>query len=107
MSIMTHEDIRVKVAQFLRDLLKEFIRERPVLDFYSQTLLNLLDSPEITVLMPQEIRVGVEKKRVDMALGTAIVFEFKINEREFYEAERAAKERYWPIVSKAKIFYNY
>jgi len=104
MSIMTHEDIRVKVAQFLRDLLKEFIRERPVLDFYSQTLLNLLDSPEITVLMPQEIRVGVEKKRVDMALGTAIVFEFKINEREFYEAERAAKERYWPIVSKAKFF---
>ena len=69
MSMRSHEDIRVRVALFLRDLLKEFIRERHVLDFYSYTLLKLLDSPEITVLMPQEIRVGVEKKRVDMLLA--------------------------------------
>jgi len=104
MSTRSHEDVRVRVALFLRDLLKEFIRERPVLDFHSYTLLKLLDSPEITVLMPQEIRVGIEKKRVDMALGTTIVFDFKISEHEFDEAEKAASEKYWPIVSKAKFF---
>ena len=102
--MLTHEDIRVKVAQLLRDLLKESIRKRPVLDFHSSTLLRLLDSPEITILMPQEIRVGVEKKRVDMALGANVVFEFKISEHEFDEAERVARERYWPVVSKAKFF---
>jgi hypothetical protein len=102
--MITHENVRIKVAQLLRGLLKEFIRERPVLDFYSYTLLKILDSPEITVLMPQEIRVGMEKKRVDMALGTDVVFEFKTSEREFDEAEKAAREKYWPIVSRAKFF---
>jgi len=104
MSIRSHEDVRVRVTMFLRDLLKGFIRERPVLDLHSYTLLKLLDSPEITVLMPQEIRIGMEKKRVDMALGTTIVFDFKISEREFDEAEKAASEKYWSIVSKAKFF---
>jgi hypothetical protein len=104
MAMITHENVRIKVAQLLRGLLKEFIWERPVLDFYSYTLLKILDSPEITVLMPQEIRVGMEKKRVDMALGTDVVFEFKISECEFDEAEKAAREKYWPIVSRAKFF---
>jgi hypothetical protein len=104
MTMITHENIRIKVAQLLRGLLKELIRERPVLDFYSYTLLKILDSPEITILMPQEIRVGMEKKRVDMAFGTDVVFEFKISEREFDEAEKAAREKYWPIVSRAKFF---
>jgi hypothetical protein len=104
MAMITHENVRIKVAQLLRGLLKEFILERPVLDFYSYTLLKILDSPEITVLMPQEIRVGMEKKRVDMALGTDVVFEFKISECEFDEAEKAAREKYWPIVSRAKFF---
>jgi len=104
MPVRSHEDVRVKVATFLRDLLKELIRERPVLDLHSATMLKLLDSPEITVLMPQEVRIGTEKKRVDMALGTTIVFDFKISEREFDEAEKAASEKYWPIVSKAKFF---
>ena len=104
MSIRSHEDVRVKVTTFLRDLLKKLIHERSVSDHSYTTLLKLIDSPEVTVLMPQEIRIGIEKKRVDMALGTTIVFDFKISEREFDEAEKAAREKYWPIVSKAKFF---
>jgi len=103
-SVRSHEDVRVKVAVFLRDVLKEIIGKKSASDPHSETMLKLLDSPEITVLMPQEISVDGGRKRADMALGTTIVFEFKTSESEFDEAEKAAKEKYWSIVSKAKFF---
>jgi len=107
MALKPHENIRVQVAQLLRDLLRRIVSERYKItkDLYSYMLLKILELPErITVLIPQEVRVGTERKWVDMTLGGTVVFEFKSNEREFHEAESDAMTRYWPVVSKAKFF---
>lgn len=106
MSVKLHENVRVQTSILLRDLLKEIVEERYRIsrDPHSQTLLRLLSSSDVTVLMPQEIRVGGERKYIDMALGSEVVFDFKSEVREFDEAERDAKSKYWPIVSKAKFF---
>jgi len=106
-SVKQHENVRVQVAQLLRDLLKDVVDERFRIsrDLYSYALLKLLESPEeIVTLMPQEVYVTGERRTVDMALGNKIVFEFKSSEREFEDAERSASEKYWPLVSKADYF---
>ena len=107
MSLKPHENIRVQVATLLGDFLKEVLKEklRVSKDLQSLTLLKLLESPEgVTVLMPQEIRVGTERRWIDMALGNNMIFEFKSSPREFEDAEKAAREKYWDLVSKAKFF---
>jgi len=106
MSVKLHENVRVQTSLLLRDLLKEVVESRWRIskDSYSLTLLRLLESPNITVLIPQEIRVCGERKYIDMALGKEVVFDFKSEEREFDEAERDAKSKYWQVVSKAKFF---
>jgi hypothetical protein len=90
----------------LRDLLKEVVEERYRLtkDPLSFLLMRLLRSEEITLLMPQEVYVGSERKSVDMTLGNAIVLEFKSSEEEFAEAEESAKTKYWPVVSRARYY---
>lgn len=99
-----HENVRVNTVILLRELLKEVVRDRYEVtkDPYSLTLLRLLESEEVTLLMPQEIYVGAEKRSIDMALGNTMVFEFKSSEGEFSEAEEDAKTKYWHVVSKAK-----
>jgi hypothetical protein len=107
LSLKPHENIRVQVATLLGDLLKGVLKEklRVSKDLQSLTLLKLLESPEgVTVLMPQEIRVGTERRWIDMALGNNMIFEFKSSPREFEDAEKAAREKYWKLVSKAKFF---
>jgi hypothetical protein len=96
----------MQVAMLLRNIIKGIAGEKckAISDQYSCTLLKLVESPEITILMPQEIRVGAEKRWVDMALGSLIVFDFKSSESEFKEAEEDAKTVYWPLVSKARYF---
>jgi len=105
-SVKPHENIRIEVAALLRNIIKGVASEKCKVfgDLYSCTLLKLVESPEITVLMPQEIRVGVERRWVDMALGSNIIFEFKSSESEFKEAEEKAKTVYWSLVSKARYF---
>jgi hypothetical protein len=105
-SVKLHENIRMQVATLLRNIIKGIASEKCKVfgDLHSCTLLKLVESPEITVLMPQEIRVGVERRWVDMALGSSIMFEFKSSESEFKEAEEKAKTVYWSPVSKAKYF---
>jgi len=106
MSLRPHENVRIKVASLLRELLKEVAERRYNIakDLHSYTLLKLLEPGRITVLMPQEVRVGDEKRWIDMALGSNIVFELKSNPREFVDAEKDAKEKYWSIVSRARFF---
>jgi hypothetical protein len=96
----------MQVVTLLRNIIKGIASEKCKVsgDLYSCTLLKLVESPEIAVLMPQEIRVGVERRWVDMALGSSIMFEFKSSESEFKEAEEKAKTVYWSLVSKAKYF---
>jgi hypothetical protein len=96
----------MQVAKLLGNIIKDIASEKCKVfgDLHSCTLLKLIESPEITVLMPQEIRVGVERRWVDMALGSSIMFEFKSSESEFKEAEEKAKTVYWSLVSKAKYF---
>jgi hypothetical protein len=105
-SVKVHENVRVQVSHLLRELLKEVVEQRLKIskDLYSFTLLGLLNSPEVTILMPQEVRVGGERKYIDMALGREIVFEFKSEEREFDEGAYDAATKYWQVVSKAKFF---
>jgi hypothetical protein len=68
-------------------------------------LLDLLDSPEITILMTQEVYASSgEKKAIDMMLGNSIVFEIKSTEGEFDQALNDAKDKYWNTVSKAKYY---
>jgi hypothetical protein len=104
--IKLHENVRVNTVILLRELLKEVVRDRYEVtkDPYSLTLLRLLESEEVTLLMPQEIYVGAEKRSIDMALGNTMVFEFKSSEGEFSEAEEDAKTKYWHVVSKAKYY---
>ena len=106
MGIKLHENVRVNTVILLRELLKEVVRDRYEVtkDPYSLTLLRLLESEEVTLLMPQEIYVGAEKRSIDMALGNTMVFEFKSSEGEFSEAEEDAKTKYWHVVSKAKYY---
>jgi len=101
-----HENVRVNTVILLRELLKEVVRDRYEVtkDPHSLTLLRLLESEEATLLMPQEIYVGAEKRSIDMALGNTMVFEFKSSEGEFSEAEEDAKTKYWHVVSKAKYY---
>jgi len=106
MSVRPHETIRVQVSIELGNVLREVVEERceASKDPHLCTLLRLLGKPEVTVLMPQEIRVGEERRYVDMALGREIVFEFKSSEKELEEAARDAEAKYWGLVSKAKFF---
>jgi hypothetical protein len=107
MSVKPHENIRIQVVELLRRILIDVVRERyeNSRDLRLYMLLKLLESPEgINVLMPQEVYVGGERKAVDMALGGEIVFDFKSHEREFDDAERDAKEKYWSLVSRARFF---
>ena len=101
-----HENVRANVITLLRDLLKEVVEERYRLtkDLHSLLLMRLLGSEEVTLLMPQEVYVGNERRSVDMTLGNTIVFEFKSSEREFAEAEENARTKYWHVVSKAKYY---
>jgi len=107
MSVRPHENIRVQVVALLTDILKNVTDVKCInfKDLYSCTLRKLLEKPEeVTILMPQEVRVGAETRWIDMALGSEVIFEFKSSEKEFSDAEKAAREKYWPIVSKAKFF---
>jgi hypothetical protein len=107
MSVRPHENIRVQVVALLTDILKNVTDVKCInfKDLYSCTLRKLLERPEeVTILMPQEVRVGAETRWIDMALGSEVIFEFKSSEKEFSDAEKAAREKYWPIVSKAKFF---
>jgi hypothetical protein len=101
-----HENVRANVITLLRDLLKEVVEERYRLtkDLHSLLLMRLLGSEEVTLLMPQEVYVGNERRSVDMTLGNTIVFEFKSSEEEFAEAEESARTKYWHVVSKAKYY---
>jgi hypothetical protein len=106
-SVKPHENIRVQVVTILRDILRDIAKWRYEVskDLHSYMLLKLLESPEgVTILMTQEVYVGGERKAIDMALGGEIVFDFKSHEREFDDAERDAREKYWSIVSKARFF---
>jgi hypothetical protein len=105
-SVKPHENIRMQAAMLLRNIIRGIASKKckTFSDLYSCTLLRLVESPEITVLMPQEIRVGVGRRWVDMALGSSIVFDFKSSESEFKEAEEDAKTVYWSLVSKARYF---
>jgi hypothetical protein len=107
MSVRPHENIRVQVVALLTDILKNVTDVKCInfKDLYSCTLRKLLERPEeVSILMPQEVRVGAETRWIDMALGSEVIFEFKSSEKEFSDAEKAAREKYWPIVSKAKFF---
>jgi hypothetical protein len=104
--VKLHENVRASVITLLRDLLKEVVEEKYWLtkDPHSLLLMRLLGSEEITLLMPQEVYVGSERKSVDMTLGNTIVFEFKSSEREFAEAEESARTKYWHVVSRARYY---
>jgi hypothetical protein len=108
MAVKPHENIRLKVVQLLRRLLKEIVEYRykvRIIDYNTYNiLLKLLDSEEIVILMPQEIYVEGTSMSVDMGLGNKIVFDFKSSEQEFDKAKRKAESDYWHVVSKADFF---
>jgi hypothetical protein len=107
MSFKQHENIRIQVIQLLRNVLKVVAERRFKVyqDLQTAVLMRLLDIPEVIILVPQELYVSSsEKKTIDMALGNSIVFEFKSTEREFDQAVRDVKEKYWQLVSKAQYY---
>jgi hypothetical protein len=102
-----HENLRLNVVGLLRNILKRVVGKRLSVmpDLQSRMLLDLLDSPEITILMTQEVYASSgEKKAIDMMLGNSIVFEIKSTEGEFDQALNDAKDKYWNTVSKAKYY---
>jgi len=102
-----HENLRLNVVGLLRNILKRVVGKRlsVMSDLQSRMLLDLLDSPEITILMTQEVYASSgEKKAIDMMLGNSIVFEIKSTEGEFDQAFNDAKDKYWNIVSEAKYY---
>jgi hypothetical protein len=108
MAVKPHENIRIKVVQLLRKLLKDIVEYRykvRIIDYNTYNiLLKLLDSEEIVILMRQEIYVNGTRMSVDMGLGSKIVFDFKSSEKEFDEAKRKAESDYWRVVSTADFF---
>jgi hypothetical protein len=67
-----HENIRLQVIKLLKGILTDIIKRRYEVskDLHSYMLLKLIESSEgITIIMPQEVYVGGERKAIDMALG--------------------------------------
>ena len=107
MSLKPHENIRINVVnliiQSLKTVLESRCRVSQTLDCY--VLRRLLEKPEgITILMPQEVYVGGERWAIDTLLGDVAVIEYKSHEREFEEAEKSARGKYWSIVSRRKYY---
>jgi len=57
--------------------------------------LKLIESPDITLIIPQEVYASpTERKSIDMAFGNKVIFEPKSNEDEFDQAFKDARENY-------------
>ena len=109
MSTRPHEGVRVRVVSLLRDILKETLNERFRLmkDLKSRILLELIETPDIVILLPQEIYTSQnERKSVDMAFGNKVIFELKSSEGEFDQAVEDAKKKYLNshVAEKAEFF---
>jgi len=107
LSLRRHENIRINVVnlivQSLKVVLESKCRVSQSLDCY--VLKRLLEKPEgITILMPQEVYVEGERWAVDTLLGDVAVIEYKSYDHEFKEAEKAARGKYWSIVSQKKYY---
>lgn len=97
MSTKPHETIRVRVVELLRGILKEVLEERYRLmkDLKSFVLRKLIESPDIVLIIPQEVYASpTEKKSVDMAFSNKVIFELKSSEGEFDQAVEDAKKKY-------------
>jgi len=100
----THEDVRLQVANFLLRLYRELVEEKYKIALKSgreeeaRRLGYLLEAlPEDfseLLLMPQEVKVGGGRWRVDMLVGRRAVFEIKRSVEEFGDAVYTAVTRY-------------
>jgi len=96
-SAKPHEAIRVRVVELLRGILKEVLEEKYRLtkDPRVYTTLKIVESPDIVLIIPQEVYVSpTERKSIDMAFGNKVIFELKSGEEEFDKAVEDAKEKY-------------
>ncbi|OYT39660.1 MAG: hypothetical protein B6U89_03770 [Desulfurococcales archaeon ex4484_58] len=100
-----HEEIRLKVASLLLDVIKSTINDLKKhlhgLDKYALTELEKIanDIEARHIIMRQEVRVG--KGYIDMDLFNRIIFEFKSKESEFDEAYNKIKRVYLPDYPEA------
>ncbi len=109
-SIASHENIRIKVVDFLHKIYREVVEELLRVNRSAEYLhlLRFLQKTEaLTMLMPQEIYVALgDKKRIDMGFGGEIILEIKSSKSEFDDAYQYALENYInsPAASTAKFF---
>jgi len=97
LSVKHHENVRVNVVNLLRDILREILEEeyRLTRDLRTRIALKLIESPDITLVIPQEVYASpTERKSVDMAFGNKVIFELKSSEDEFDQAFKDAREKY-------------
>ncbi len=88
-----HENVRIQVVQLLKHVMKNVLSRKG--DLEAIRLRELLDSPEIVILLPQEIYVSPkERKRIDMALSNKIIFEIKGSEKELEQVAEDARRKY-------------
>jgi len=104
-----HENVRVNVVNLFRDILKEILEEeyRLTKDLKTWIALKLIESPDITLIIPQEVYASpTERKSIDMAFGNKVIFELKSSEDEFDQAFKDAKEKYLgkPATREAEFF---
>jgi len=109
MSTKPHENIRIMVIQLLRNILKEILEEKLRLtkNPKDSLLLKLIESPDVVILIPQEVYVSpTEKRSVDMAFSNRIIFEIKSDVSEFDQAVKDAEEKYLgkELTRQAKFF---
>jgi len=109
LSVKHHENVRVNVVNLLRDVLKEILEEeyRLTKDLKTWIALKLIESPDITLIIPQEVYASpTERKSIDMAFGNKVIFELKSGEDEFDQAFKDAKEKYLgkPATREAEFF---
>jgi len=109
LSVKQHENVRVNVVNLLRDILRGILEEeyRLTRDLKTRIALKLIESPDITLIIPQEVYASpTERKSIDMAFGNKVIFELKSSEDEFDQAFKDAREKYLgkPATSGAEFF---
>jgi len=109
LSVKHHENVRVNAVNLLRDILREILEEeyRITKDLKTKIALKFIESPDITLIIPQEVYASqTERKSIDMAFGNKVIFELKSSEDEFDQAFKDAKEKYLgkPATREAEFF---
>ncbi|MGC8544055.1 MAG: N-6 DNA methylase, partial [Vulcanisaeta sp.] len=109
MDVKRHENVRIMVVNEIKEIVKELLDEKIRIskgsDVKASILRSLIEKSEfLPLITPQEVRVGEERRFIDMGFSNTIAFEFKSDESEFNEGVEKAKREYLPKFPSVKYY---